>query len=164
MDRIVVLDRPDSEIRRQAENFTFYVTEYAAKINGYFTELIISQIIKDRTKYLAFLKYYDRQTFEAKKNLVHIILESKYNDILQKYPDIFTEIDTVQFWRNKLDHYTKHYLHNPDDSYTFVLDHPIVVKQLSLSVEQMNDILQAAEKCDSNVFAILQQILKNSSI
>lgn len=156
------MDRPDSEIRRKAENFTFYVIEYSSTIDQAFTEIILSEFVRDRTKYIDFLEYYEKQNFNTKKNLVKIILKSKHNEILQKYPDIFVEIEKVQEWRNKLAHYTKYYEQNQDNNYTFVLHHPIIKKQIRLFDEEMKKILSDAEKCYIQFYEILQHVLKKS--
>jgi len=156
------LDRPDSEIRKKAENFTFYVIEYASMIDRSFTEIIISEFVRDRTKYINFLEYYEKQHFGPRKELVKIILQSKYELILQQHPNIFDEIGEIQKWRNRLAHYTKHYEANPDSSYTFVLHHPIIKKQIRLSNKKMEKILCDAEKCYKKFFELRKKVLKIS--
>lgn len=68
----------------------------------------------------------------------------------------------MQGWRNKLAHYTKQYEKNPDDSFTFVLYHPIIKNQIKLSDYTMKEILLDAEKCKSEFYEILSQILKRN--
>lgn len=62
------MDRPDSEIRRNAENFTFYIIEYVSMIDRAFTEIILSEFVRDRTKFIDFLEYFEKQNFNPKKN------------------------------------------------------------------------------------------------
>jgi len=149
------------EFRRISENFTFYVVEYASQIDGYFSSIILVDLVRDHKQYKDYLAYYQKQNFESKKRLVKIILQSYYTEYLEKYPNLFNDIDNIQKYRNDLAHHSKHYLSHSDGSYTFVLANPIIGKEIHITKLDMEDTLQKFEKTSGEVREIEEVVAKD---
>ena len=152
-------NREELEFRQFSENFTFYVVEYASVIENLFNEIILVDLVRDRRNYKDYLKYYQNQTFNNKKNLVKIIIESNYSNYLDTFSEIFTRITNVQKWRNDLAHHSKHYLHDSNQNYTFVLANSIIGEEICLIKEKMQTLLSEFEKTVSE-FRELTKIIR----
>jgi len=149
------------EFRRISENFTFYVVEYASQIDGLFNSIILVDLVRDHKQYKDYLAYYQKQGFESKKKLVKIILQSYYTSCLEKYSNIFNDIENVQKYRNDLAHHSKHYLSHSDGSYTFILANPIIGKEIHISKSDMAETLQKFQKTIDEIREIEQIVSKD---
>lgn len=125
------------------------------------TNIICMTIAKQRSDIEKLLDYFERFGFDNKVELVKIILECNHPEILQKYPEMFTQIGQIQYWRNRLAHLNRHYeMDSEGKNAKFVLHHRKIAKQERLTEKKMRGIMSMAEKCNIDVAGVEMSVAK----
>jgi hypothetical protein len=153
------------KIRTLSKEFSFDIITRTIIIDEWLSIIICLESIKDWSKHAKFLNKLDHINLDKKIDLVKTVLEINYPKILQKYPEIINQISKVQFWRNRLGHYNRHYEMTEDgNNPMFVLHHRKISKQKRLTEEEIKKIMSDTQTCQNDVIAIAKIIGKEKGV
>lgn len=155
------MDESNSDIKNISKEFSFNVITHTIQLEDVMTTIICLELSKDWLKMENFVDYFDRTGFDYKIKLVETILKTNHPHILQKFPDIFSEIKEIKNLRNNLAHKDRFYLASVNGSEVKFALHNKKNTLLEFTESEMVLQMKNIEKCLKDMWKIQDLFAKD---
>lgn len=167
------------KIKDLTPHFYFDIMNNSNIIDEILVQIICVEAVKNWSKNLDFVNYFEKLGLENKIKLAKIILKHNHPDIFKKYSSFFRDIEDVKKWRDDIAHRPIEYQRDSNEQHARLVYHKkeipdprkfterqwrIIQWQRGLTERQMQGIMKKSGKCVKDVREIWTLIGKTKNL